>query len=84
MSANEQKVFAVIRTVPEYRANITDKTAVNFEERAQDSPEAIKDWFFPDNHYGQKFIYPELKVTRLAKANAEAIQMAANATKSAK
>jgi hypothetical protein len=89
LSADEQKVYATILAIPDYRVNLTDKTVVSFEERAAGAPEAIKAWFYPDNHNGQEFVYPKPRAIELAKANhievpAMPAEMAKNVTKPAK
>ncbi len=72
LSADEQKTLGVIRAIPDYRLHVTDTTVIRFEERAAGAPKAIKEWFFPDNHYGQEFIYPKTN-------SIHSVRMAANA-----
>ena len=40
---------------------------ITFEERAANSPEAIKAWFYPGDNYGQEFVYPKPRAVQLAK-----------------
>jgi hypothetical protein len=62
-NANEQKVLAIVDAVPTYRVNIKDKTVISYVKRAAGAPPAIKDWFFPDRHYGEQFVYSTVKGT---------------------
>lgn len=55
----EQHMYAMVRTVPTYRLNAADHTVITFEERAHDAPQAIKDWFYAGDHWGQEFVYPK-------------------------
>jgi len=68
LTEDEQTVLANIRAIPDYRVNSSVDTSVVFEERAANSPRAIKEWFFPDRHYGYEFVYPKTEVLQLAKA----------------
>jgi hypothetical protein len=56
---DESHLYKLVRTIPAYRVNITDKTVITFEERANGAPQAIHKWFTPDDHYGYEFIYPK-------------------------
>lgn len=37
--------------------NPTMNTVVTFEERAANSPEAVRNWFYPGMNYGHQFVY---------------------------
>lgn len=67
---DESHLFKLVRTIPAYRVNVTDKTVITFEERANGAPEAIHKWFYPDDHYGYEFVY----------AKAETLPQVAEAT----
>lgn len=54
---DESHLYKLVRTVPAYRTNLTDKTVITFEERANGAPEAIHQWFYPDTHWGYEFVY---------------------------
>ena len=58
LSEDEQRVYATILAIPDYRLKPPDKTVISFEERAAGSPQAIKAWFYPGIRYGEEFIYP--------------------------
>jgi hypothetical protein len=55
----EDHVFAATIAVPAYRQQITEHTALAFYEAPVGQPQALKDWFYPGEHDGQEFIYPE-------------------------
>ena len=65
----EDHLYGTFLAVPDYRLRPPGKTLITFEERAADSPEAVKAWFFPGESYGHQFVYPKLKALALAKAN---------------
>ncbi len=44
---DKSHLYATILAVNNYRLNTTDKTVLTFSERAADSPEAIRAWFYP-------------------------------------
>jgi len=82
------KVYGTFLTVPDYRSKPTGKPVLTFGERAADSPEAVKAWFYPGDTYGHQFVYPKAKAVQLAKANKTAVPsmpdaLAANTTQTA-
>lgn len=86
---DENKIYATILAIPDYRQAPASKTIVNFEERSAGSPEAIKEWFYPGDEYGEEFVYPRTRALRLAKnTNQNVVSMpdetAKNITKPAK
>src|SRR5260370_20236810 len=66
---DEKRLYTTILAVPDYRLQPPDKPLIQFEERAANSPEAIKAWFYPGDQYGQQFVYPHKRATELAKQN---------------
>jgi hypothetical protein len=54
---------------PIYMHRASDKTIIKFDERAADSPQAIKAWVYPGRNYGHEFVYPKPEAIALAKAN---------------
>jgi hypothetical protein len=69
LSRDEQKVYATIEAIPDYRADATGGTSIVFEERKAGAPHAIKEWFFPDHRYGHEFVYPDMGVLELGKSD---------------
>ncbi|HUA83905.1 MAG TPA: hypothetical protein VMB85_08590 [Bryobacteraceae bacterium] len=53
----QNHVLATEMTIPAYRATPRGHTVVTFEERAANSPAAVRDWFYPGMNYGHQFIY---------------------------
>lgn len=67
---DENHIYAPVLTIPEYRIKPTDKTVVDFEERATGAPEAVKDWFYPGRTTGEEFLYAKVRPVQLAEAAA--------------
>ena len=65
----QNKLYATILAVPDYRLKPTGKTVISFEERPAGQPEAIRAWFYPGDDYGEQFVYPKQRAAELAKAN---------------
>jgi len=66
-------LYATILTIPDYRLQPHDKTIVKFSETSQGGPEAIKEWFYPGDLYGQEFVYPKSRATQIAKASNQSV-----------
>lgn len=64
---DESHIYATILAIPNYRLKATDKTVINFAERAAGEPQAIRAWFYPGDNWGQEFVYPKWKAVELAK-----------------
>jgi hypothetical protein len=56
-NANEDQILATILTIPKTRFETPDESKFEFEERAGDSPMALKVWFYPGNSTGEEFTY---------------------------
>lgn len=88
-SKDETKLYATILAIPDYRLTPASKTIVRFEERPAGTPEAIKEWFYPGDEYGEEFAYPRSRAVQLAKTTNQNIvtipnETAQNITKPAK
>ena len=68
---NEEQnhLYGTFLAIPDYRLDVTDKTVITFDERPAGSPEAVKAWFYPGEHYGHDFVYPKVKPVELAQAD---------------
>jgi hypothetical protein len=66
-------LYATILTIPDYRPQQHDKTIVKFSEVSPGGPEAIKEWFYPGDTYGQEFVYPKSRATEIAKASNQSV-----------
>ena len=58
-NAKENHMYAMVFAVPDYRLTPTDHTVITFEERAHNSPQAIKTWFPAGDNWGAEFVYPK-------------------------
>jgi len=65
----ETHLYATILGIPDVRPEPTGKTVIRFEERAANSPEAVKAWFYPGDRFGEEFVYPKARAVQLAKLN---------------
>jgi hypothetical protein len=66
LNEREDRVFATILAIPDYRLSATSRTVMYFTERAAGAPPAIKSWFYPGDNFGNRFVYPKVEATRLA------------------
>jgi hypothetical protein len=66
-------LYATILTIPDYRPQPHDKTIIKFSEVSPGAPEAIKEWFYPGDQYGQEFVYPKSRAEELAKASNQSV-----------
>jgi hypothetical protein len=60
-NAQENHMYAMVFAVPDYRLTPTDHTVITFEERAHNSPQAIKEWFPAGENWGEEFVYGKAK-----------------------
>jgi hypothetical protein len=56
-NADRTQLIASILAIPDYRLQPTGRTVMTFEERPHGQPEAIQEWFYPGNSFGQEFVY---------------------------
>jgi hypothetical protein len=68
-NTREDKVFATLLAIPDYRLKATDDTVIHFAERPKDRAEAIRGWFAPADQSGHEFVYPKRRATELAEAS---------------
>ncbi len=59
MNEDQSFTFATLQTVSTYRWHATDHTLFRLDERAGDSPEAIRTWYYPGDNRGLDFIYSD-------------------------
>jgi len=67
---DESYLYKLVRTIPKYRLDLTDKTVITFEERVKGAPDAVKSWFYPDEYWGREFVYGKAKPLTIAEAAA--------------
>ncbi len=70
---DESQLIKLVRTIPKYRLETTDTTAITFEERAKGAPDAIKSWFFPGDNWGREFVYGKVQPIAIAAAEPPAL-----------
>ena len=63
---DDTRLIETVLAIPDYRLTPTDHTVITFEERAANSPQAIRTWFYPGDYYGQEFLYKRPKVMTVA------------------
>lgn len=64
--ADGTQIIATVLAINDWRLQPTGATLVKFAERAGDSPEAVKAWFYPGDNFGQEFVYPKARAIELA------------------
>ncbi len=63
MNRDQSFVFATVQTVSTYRWHTPEHTLFRFDERASDSPEALRTWYYPGDDRGVDFIYSDYQYT---------------------
>jgi hypothetical protein len=77
---NEKHLYAMVFAVPAYREHPVDHTVITFEERAGDAPRAINKWFYPDDNWGEQFVYSKPHPLAVAEATPAPVAPAPAAT----
>jgi hypothetical protein len=65
---DQNKTFATIIAIPNYRLQPTDKSAFLFWETPAGQPRALRAWFYPADNFGQEFVYPKNRATQISQA----------------
>jgi hypothetical protein len=63
---NGTTVITTILAIPNYRLNVTDKTAFSFWEVPAGETPAMRAWFYPGDNFGQEFAYPKEAAVAIA------------------
>lgn len=50
--------YGTFVTVPDRRAKVTSEPSVQLETLSPRTPEAVLAWFYPGDHTGREFLYP--------------------------
>ncbi len=66
---DQSQLFGTFLAIPSHRLHPSEKTIIQFAERAPGSPQAVKAWFYPLRSFGHEFVYPKTEALALAKAN---------------
>ena len=69
-NTDQSYLYKLVRTIPRYRLEVTDKTAFTYEERVNGAPAALKTWFYPDENWGKEFLYEKAEALTVAEAPA--------------
>ncbi|HTS06533.1 MAG TPA: hypothetical protein VMP68_13190 [Candidatus Eisenbacteria bacterium] len=88
-NSTRQHLLDTVLSIPDYRTHTPSHTIIKFEERASNSPEALRAWFYPGQNYGHAFVYSETEARDLAKRTGHPVlsmrdDIASNSTKPAK
>jgi LPXTG-motif cell wall-anchored protein len=72
----DQHLIATVMAINNYRLEPKGSTVVLFSERAGGTPDAIKEWFYPGDNFGQEFVYPKGEELQTAQATITTTPMA--------
>jgi hypothetical protein len=59
LSADRRHVYAMLNTMPAFRAKVTSRDAMVFGEARGGSPVPIRQWFLADTSIGYTLMYPK-------------------------
>jgi hypothetical protein len=72
-SKDRTQLYATILAIPDWRVAPTGKTVLRFSETAAGAPNAVKEWFYPGDNFGQAFVYPKKRAVELAQISNEPV-----------
>lgn len=75
-NADENKLFATILAIADFRPQPRDKTFIGFAERSADLPLAIREWFYPGDRFGIEFVYSKVRARELARETGKPVMAA--------
>jgi hypothetical protein len=61
------KLYTTLLTIPDQRLTPTDEPVVMFSESTTGEPQPIRAWFYPNESYGQEFVYPRAQAMNIAR-----------------
>lgn len=64
----QDKVYATILAIPDYKLNPSSKTIVTFGEVGAGCAAAVKAWFYPGDTFGNRFVYGKDEAAQMAKS----------------
>lgn len=67
-NVRENKLYATILAIPDYRLNPSSQTVVTFGETGAGCAPAVKAWFYPGDNTGNRFVYGKKEATEMAKS----------------
>jgi len=76
-NAEETRLLKIVLAIDNFRLTPTGKPVLTFAERAKDTPEALRAWFFPGDTWGQEFVYPKARARAIAETASTPVLSAA-------
>jgi len=73
LNEREDKLFTTVLAIPNFRVVRTGKSEFSFWETPRGNPPALKAWFYPGDHWGQEFVYPNGLAAKLARDTGETV-----------
>jgi hypothetical protein len=68
MNTRENKVYATVLAIPDYRLNPHSQTVVTFGEVGAGCAPAVKAWFYPGDNSGNRFVYGKAEAEQMARS----------------
>lgn len=68
MNVRENKLYATVLAIPDYRLNPSSHTVMTFGEVGAGCPQAVKSWFYPGDNTGNRFVYSKKEAAEMAKS----------------
>src|ERR1035438_6827546 len=71
-------VITTMLAIPNYRLNVTSKSAFSFWEVPAGQTKAMRAWFYPGDNFGQEFAYPKdvaMDISAFVKAPVPLVEM---------
>ena len=78
MNARENKVYATVLAIPDYRFNPNSHTVMTFGETGAGCPAAVKAWFYPGDNTGNRFVYGKKEAEEMSKSCRQPVPHVAN------
>ena len=72
-------VITTMLAIPNYRLNVTSKSAFSFWEVPAGQTKAMRAWFYPGDNFGQEFAYPKdvaMEISAFVKAPVPVVEVA--------
>jgi hypothetical protein len=73
LNPREDKVYATVLSIPDYRVRPASKTIITFGESAPGKPAPVKAWFYPGDTIGNRFVYSKEEAAELARAYSQPV-----------
>jgi hypothetical protein len=68
MNTRENRVYATVLAIPDYRLNPSSQTVVTFGETGAGCAAAVKAWFYPGDNAGNRFVYGKKEAEQMSKS----------------